>query len=265
MIAGKSIMNIKKYFVVLAISLCMESPYALADTLKLVNPSNNHSYQRFDTKYTWHDAKNACIKLGAHLVTINNLQENNWVWGNLGRDSSNSLWLGGTNEVQQGIWTWVTGESWNYVNWYGDNEPNSPNYLMMRYYGNSTWISAGSPEEPSKTAAYVCEWETLQYISMTPIANPIKGKPSNYALIGLIGGTYSLHLINGSTGKKVNSVNIGQSYSLSFKSLSEIDDVNNDGKKDIAVLLNKTNAPSVLMLFSGSNAKYLKTINLPTK
>jgi Lectin C-type domain len=245
-------------------ALFIGSASVLADTGKLVNPNNNHIYQRFDTtQRTWDSARTACIALGAHLATITSLQENNWIWGNIG-GSDTTMWLGGTNEVQKGIWTWITGEPWAYINWEGDNEPSSPNYLVMRNY-NGLWRSVGGPNNPLQTASYICEWEAVQYLSMNPIPNITKGKPTNYALIGLNGGTYTLYLVDGSTGKKITSTNVGSASNITFKSLSVMDDFDGNGIKDIAVMINKPANPSVMMVFSGSNVKLLNTINLPTK
>ena len=38
--------------------------------------------------------------------------------------SAHALWLGVTDEIREGIWVWVTGESWNFADWI-DGEPNN--------------------------------------------------------------------------------------------------------------------------------------------
>ena len=57
--------------------------FAHADSAKLVNPTNGHSYQRFDTALNWNSAKTACAGLGGHLATITGQAENDWVYGNV--------------------------------------------------------------------------------------------------------------------------------------------------------------------------------------
>ncbi len=57
---------------------------AQADSAKLVNPANGHSYQRFDTALNWTLAKTACAALGGHLATITSQAENDWVYTNMG-------------------------------------------------------------------------------------------------------------------------------------------------------------------------------------
>jgi hypothetical protein len=47
-----------------------------ADSAKLVNPADGHSYQRFDTALYWNSAKAACAGLGGHLATVTSQAEN---------------------------------------------------------------------------------------------------------------------------------------------------------------------------------------------
>jgi hypothetical protein len=54
-----------------------------ADSAKLTNPVNGHSYQRFDAALNWNSAKTTCAGLGGHLATITSQAENDWVCGNV--------------------------------------------------------------------------------------------------------------------------------------------------------------------------------------
>ncbi|MBV6342446.1 C-type lectin domain-containing protein [Candidatus Magnetobacterium casense] len=56
---------------------------ATADSEKVVNPANNHTYQRIDTQMTWADAKANCEKLGGYLATITSTDENKFLIDNL--------------------------------------------------------------------------------------------------------------------------------------------------------------------------------------
>jgi hypothetical protein len=42
----------------------------------------------------------------------------------LGTAVNQLLWLGGTDESQEGVWAWVTGELWSYTRWI-PGEPNN--------------------------------------------------------------------------------------------------------------------------------------------
>ena len=136
----------------------------LPGTDKQINPDNGHAYQRFDTSLTWSDAKAACEGLGAHLATITSQAENDWVVYHMTADADLSVWIGGTDQAQDGVWEWVTGEPWNYTNWHPD-EPNNfcggESYVTL--WGIETprrWNDYGGPGCNSDvTSEYICEWE----------------------------------------------------------------------------------------------------------
>ena len=135
--------------------------FAHADSAKLINPANGHSYQRFDTALDWNSAKTACAVLGGHLATITSQAENEWIYGNLMSGTISPSWVGGTDSVQEGVWKWITGEPWSYTNW-STGEPNGltlENCLWM--YGNSgpergRWNDAGAV---AYIFPYPCEWD----------------------------------------------------------------------------------------------------------
>jgi hypothetical protein len=142
---------------------------AHADSVKLVNPANGHSYQRFDTAIDWNSAKTACAALGGHLATITSQAENDWIYGNLlnGAGIPSSFWLGGTDSDQEGVWKWITGESWEYKNWC-PNEPNNAcggqNYVHIFSSQHPTprcWDDSGGPGCYSTALySYICEWDS---------------------------------------------------------------------------------------------------------
>ena len=60
---------------------------------------NGHSYYRSNGSMTWTSAKQACINMGGHLVTITSSAENNFVF-----NTWPSGWIGFTDEVSEGQW-----------------------------------------------------------------------------------------------------------------------------------------------------------------
>ena len=142
-----------------------------------VEEANGLLYQRIDIGMTWHDARDYCASLGAHLVTISSLEENQLVydllpWG----------WLGGTDEDNEGVWRWVTGEPWVFINWY-PGEPN--NCCLPEHCGGvgctpehylSFWGAPPVPQWndlPNRNKSFVCEWEALQVaIDINPQSCP---------------------------------------------------------------------------------------------
>jgi len=83
-----------------------------------------HTYYVSTSRMTWQDAKLLCQEKGGHLVTISDAAENNFVYQN----TSAASWIGLTDEAQEGVWQWITGEPVSYTNWLPGEPNNSGNY-----------------------------------------------------------------------------------------------------------------------------------------
>lgn len=68
----------------------------LADSQKLVNPQNNHSYQRIDSAATWDGARTSCQAAGGYLATVTSAQENDFIFTSFG---NYTMWLGGSDHA----------------------------------------------------------------------------------------------------------------------------------------------------------------------
>ena len=96
-----------------------------------VNPANGHAYYLLDNS-DWTNAENAAIGLGGHLATINDLNENNWVWDRWG--TNRTLWIGlsdpsigdGTGAQHAADFVWSSGDPSAFRNW-RSGEPNNGN------------------------------------------------------------------------------------------------------------------------------------------
>ncbi len=115
--------------------ICGLSATVHADSAKLKNPANNHSYQWFDIGKTWTDAKIACESQGGYLATVTSKEENDWLINN--GLAQNGAWLGASDSAIEGQWQWITGEAWDYTNW-RPGEPNNSsgieNYLQYAMF-----------------------------------------------------------------------------------------------------------------------------------
>ncbi|MGN0163068.1 MAG: lectin-like protein [Candidatus Ornithomonoglobus sp.] len=114
---------------------------------------NGNSYAVINKKLNWKDAKEYCEQLGGHLVTITSAEEDKMMY-QLTKESGNKGMLLGASDLS-GEWEWVTGEKWDYTNWY-PGEPNSQNEHYLSYHGNcgSQWNDWN--EVPWY---FICEWE----------------------------------------------------------------------------------------------------------
>ncbi len=72
---------------------------------------------------TWEEAEANSNALGGHLVTINDADENEFLYGSYLQDYQ-SLWIGLTDKKSEGEWLTPKGSSASYTNW-SEGEPNN--------------------------------------------------------------------------------------------------------------------------------------------
>lgn len=80
-----------------------------------VNPANGHTYYLL-TQNTWTNAEVEAVALGGHLATIRNAEEQRWIFDTFGGQGG-SLWIGLTDQEQEGTFKWISGEPVDYTNW----------------------------------------------------------------------------------------------------------------------------------------------------
>lgn len=160
----------------LALIFFLSTSYLYADSELIQNiDGNGHWYQRFDESMSWHEARDFCESLGGHLATLTSESEDLFVWSNLGIYTPNFIWLGSTDEDNEGIFEWITGEAWTYSKW-GYPEPNNcggiEHYLayFRRDVGRAgQWNDLGSTDgggcgcggcdNEFYLVSTICEWE----------------------------------------------------------------------------------------------------------
>ena len=85
---------------------------------------------------TWEEAEANAIALGGHLVTINDVEENDWLHlqFNIRYTGDNSYYYTGfTNKETGGEYEWISGEEVSFTNWM-TGEPNNANGLAVEEY-----------------------------------------------------------------------------------------------------------------------------------
>ena len=105
-----------------------------------------HSYLIVTDRMNWAEAKRYAESLGGHLVTINDEAEQRFVADLAKAQRFDRIFIGLTDEAEEGRFVWVTSEPVTYTNW-GDGEPNNSNdgfpehYVLMNVgrNGQSLW------------------------------------------------------------------------------------------------------------------------------
>ncbi|MCD6249886.1 MAG: T9SS type A sorting domain-containing protein [candidate division Zixibacteria bacterium] len=125
------------------------------------NPLNGHTYEFVKLRgfVSWHTAREMAENQGGYLATITDSIEADIVRRLLAYPGDEA-WLGGTDSVQEGTWKWITGEPWNYTNWY-PGEPNASqpdeDYLLAQHILGGRWVDVFDDN-----SGYIVERDNVQ-------------------------------------------------------------------------------------------------------
>jgi hypothetical protein len=113
---------------------------------------NGHSYYRSTGSAFWSTARSNCQAMGGYLVTITSAGENNFVF-----NTWPSGWIGLTDEINEGTWRWVTGETYSYSNWNPGEPNNAGNEDYVQFVSNGKWNDLPN----SVSLPYVLEFDYI--------------------------------------------------------------------------------------------------------
>jgi len=130
-----------------------------------------HSYYRSTGSATWTTARTNCSNMGGHLVTITTSGEQSFLFA-----LWPSGWIGLTDEVTEGTWRWVTGETYSYKNWNSGEPNNSGNEDYVQFVSNGKWNDLNN----NNNLAYVLEFEYLVTTSSWALYKTIYTNSAGY-------------------------------------------------------------------------------------
>jgi len=151
----------KVFTIILIINLFIVS-LTFADSDKMLNETNNHTYKRIDQSLNWNEAKKYCESVGGYLANVTTKEENDFIFYSLLNNDNKLYWLGGTDEKVEGSWEWITGEDWTYTNWNTGEPNNLRDEDSLHFYGNK---NAWNDMRMHINANFICEWSTGVTIS----------------------------------------------------------------------------------------------------
>jgi len=132
---------------------------------------NGHSYYRSTGSATWTTARSNCLNMGGHLVTITTSGEQSFIF-----NIWPSGWIGLTDEVSEGTWRWVTGETYSYTNWNSGEPNNAGNEDYVQFVSNGRWNDLPN----NYNLPYVLEFEYLVTTSSWTLYKTIYTNSSGY-------------------------------------------------------------------------------------
>jgi hypothetical protein len=170
--------------------------------------------------------------MGGHLVTSTSLAENNFLF-NLWPNG----WIGLTDEVVEGQWRWVTGESFSWANWNGGEPNNSNNEDYIQFVGGGKWNDL-----PNVSLPYVLEFEYIvtytDWVYVKTVYTDLNGR---YSINEISNPSVEWYFVI-DTPTPTTSLQNTDAYMANTKAISRtftsLDyyryDVNNDGRVNIS-------------------------------
>lgn len=123
------------------------------------NTYNGNVYMVIEDEMTWSEASKRCEAAGGHLATVTSAKENDFVQTLCSNGKYNRYILGASDIINDGIWSWVNGESFVYNNWLV-GEPNNAirgkSFLVIDAESGK-W--SDETDNLMSGFGFVCEWE----------------------------------------------------------------------------------------------------------
>jgi hypothetical protein len=91
----------------------------------ITNPANGHTYYLL-SQNTWTASEAEALTLDGHLVTVNDADENAWIFSTFSQFGgiSRALWIGLTDAGHEGQFTWISGDPSTFTLWSGAQPDN---------------------------------------------------------------------------------------------------------------------------------------------
>ncbi|CAK6979441.1 galactose-specific lectin nattectin-like [Scomber scombrus] len=87
-------------------------------------PYGSRCLKLYTTPKTWIDAEKYCMMFGAHLASIHNPEEHDFLHRLASGTNQKRAWIGGSDAVKNLTWLWTDGSRFDYTNW-ASGEPNN--------------------------------------------------------------------------------------------------------------------------------------------
>ncbi len=116
-----------------------------------------HHYQVFEMEMSWHGARDYCRDLGGHLATIGSEQEQRFI---AQLADGRYLYLGATDEDEEGTWVWIDGTAFDYTSWFGGQPNNWSDEDYLATYDDGDWVDVHAEGEGFwMPIGFICEWD----------------------------------------------------------------------------------------------------------
>jgi hypothetical protein len=179
----------------LALALGARARGASLDLGPVINPANGHTYYLL-TPDTWTNSEAFAVTLGGHLATINDGNENDFVFNAFG--TGRDLWIGLTDQQIEHTFTWISGEVSAYTNWrplqpddFHWSTPFIDGEDYVHIYGSQTgalaklWNDSANDPSVYSTLPFHAEVDLIQGVVELPFAVPLPSSLAGGLVLGV--------------------------------------------------------------------------------
>jgi len=107
---------------------------------------------------SWPSSKKRCASQGSHLATVTSREESDFI---AELCDGRYMYLGGSDEEQEGNWVWVDGSPWEFTNWMrGQPNDYTGNEDYLATYDHGAWVDVDAEGDDFwMPTGYICEWD----------------------------------------------------------------------------------------------------------
>ncbi len=128
-------MSFRDHWLYAALAFCALSMGSVRGDILTVQVYQGHTYFLL-TGNTWTGSQDEAVSLGGNLVTVNDQEEQNFLYSTFAFDPAKYLWIGLNDAASNGDYTWISGEPVTYTNWAGGEPTLSRVEMLSRREGS---------------------------------------------------------------------------------------------------------------------------------
>src|SRR5215211_6985321 len=108
-----------------ALAFCVVSMGSARGGIMTAAVHQGHTYFLLTTN-TWSGSQEEAVSLGGNLVTVNNQEEQDFLYTTFAFNPAKYFWIGLNDATSNGNYTWISGEPVTYTHWAGGEPSNGP-------------------------------------------------------------------------------------------------------------------------------------------